>query len=386
MDKQFKDKIIRLGKYMNGNSKFSVPLVRCIQECFEIVMSEHEADLLLMVGSGAYTKEQLRQLWQLEDAEFEETFRQILEKSLLWERREPGTYELVPIFPGWIELYASGPVNESRKKLIAKFAEFEELLKQLNIPPVRAYMNRVNTGNMERENGRMSTVVSRGSKTVEINKPLTSEQTVYTEGEIYPMLEKHKGHISVMGCFCRLKEQLEGHSCDYGLPVEGCMSLGRLADQLVEAGIARRLEYDEAVQMIADFEKKGCIHTIYHYGVSSDEEEMTICNCCVDCCFLYSSYREGALSQLLMKVYFRPQLIDENQCVGCGRCGRYCPTGATGYDRENKKLIFRLDRCIGCGQCVTQCPKPVREMVRDERNVFVKTRRKKEWETHTKHA
>lgn len=378
MDKALKEKIIQLGKYMNGKSKFGIPLVKCIQECFMIVMNEEEIDYLLKIGNNSYTKDELQQLWDMDDDRFKPFFKQIMSKSLLWQRREEGRFELVPIFPGWIEMYASGPLDEKRKELIIKFNEFEGLLKMINIPPVRAYMNNVNTKNMQKESGRMSTVVARGSKKVEINRKLTAEQTVYIEGEIYPMLEKHKDHLAVMNCFCRMKKHLEGGECSFDLPVDGCMAVGRMADQLVETEIARKIELQEAVKLIAEFEDKGCIHTIYHYGISSDEEEVIVCNCCTDCCFLYGGYNEGSLSQLLMKAYFKPSIIDESKCVGCNICNRYCPTGATWHDKQNKKLMFDIEKCIGCGQCVTQCRFGVREMIRDERNVFVKTKKKKD--------
>lgn len=379
MNKALKEKIITLGKYMNGNSKFHIPLVQSIIDCFEIVMTEEDIDYLLKLENGAYTKEELQTLWALDDAEFEKVFEQLMSKSLMWQTTK-GKYELIPIFPGWIEMYASGPLNDTRKQLIQKFGEFEELLKKLNIPPVRAYMNHVNTNNMRKESGRMSTAVARGSKKVELNQKLTSEQAVYIAGEVYSLLEKNREHLAVMNCFCRMKKELEGHTCDYKVPVEGCMALGRMAQQLIEAGIARKVSFEEGVALVKQFEDLGCIHTIYHYRISSDEEEAVLCNCCVDCCFLYNSYREGALSQLLMKAYYKPEILDESKCVGCNLCHRYCPTAATWYDKENKKLMFDINKCIGCGQCVTQCHFEVRHMVREERNVFVKTQKRKKAE------
>lgn len=411
MEKIYKEKATQLGRIMNTKSTFSVPVIKVILECFEIAFTETDIDRLLMVGEGEYTKEQLGKLWGLQSGEFEEYFNYITNAGALWPRKRSGLYELAPIFPGWIEIYASGPENEKRRQLIKKFSEFENVLKMLNIPPVRAYMNHINKNYVSSNPGRMSTVVtgtlpdsgeavlnkeyktsddkacdnktsenkmSGKLKTIKVGGRIDAENAVMQAGDLYPMLLKHDGHISVMNCFCRMMKKLDGRSCEYDMPVEGCIAVGRMSDMLVDSGVSKAISYKEAVELMGSMEKKGCIHTVYHYGITSAEDELIICNCCTDCCFLYSSYREGALSQLIMKAYYRPQIVDENQCIGCNRCKRFCPTMATYYDKNKKKLIFDIDRCIGCGQCVTQCVKPVRVMVRDERNVFVKTLKKKE--------
>ena len=71
-----------------------------------------------------------------------------------------------------------------------------------------------------------------------------------------------------------------------------------------------------------------------------------------------------------------PQVIDINRCVGCDLCGKFCPTDATFYDKQKKELVFNYANCIGCGQCVNKCKFDVRQMVADERDVFVKTKKK----------
>ena len=144
----------------------------------------------------------------------------------------------------------------------------------------------------------------------------------------------------------------------------------------MDNGISRRLTYEEACNLIEDFEKKGCIHTLFHYGSSTDKEAINICNCCNDCCLLYSSYQKGYISKVFVKSFYSPQMIDESRCTGCNKCGKYCATGATYYDKEAKKLVFDYDSCVGCGQCVTQCAFDVRKMVPDERPVFAKTRKR----------
>ena len=165
-----------------------------------------------------------------------------------------------------------------------------------------------------------------------------------------------------------------GDECNIGIPVEACISLGAISRQLVNSGVARHLPYEEAVALMEDFERKGCVHTAFHYGHNVENEEIVICNCCNDCCELYGAYQKGYLSKILVKAYYTPEMIDETRCVGCDKCGKVCPTTATYYDREAKKLVFDYEKCVGCGQCVNQCKFDVRKMVRDERNVFVRSK------------
>ena len=73
------------------------------------------------------------------------------------------------------------------------------------------------------------------------------------------------------------------------MPIESCMAVGRMAVQLEKAGVARHISIDEARKLIDTLEKKGCIHTLYHYGTYSGNEEIVLCNCCIDCCFLYGA-------------------------------------------------------------------------------------------------
>lgn len=415
MTKQFRDKAVSLGKIMNAKSKFAIPLVQCILDCFEIVFTEEELDCMLLMQDGYYTPQELMSMWaakeghnvsidyfkdnnKVEDVKadleneckdsvvykYKAMFDSIRNKGGIWESSRKGVYDLAPIFPGWIELYASGELNDTRKKLLIKFAEFEELLKSLNVAPVRAYMNYINTKNMKNEEGRMSAIVTdkrnnlpERKRKITVGKPVGAEQAVYTTGEVMGILNRNKDSLAVMNCFCRTMEMLKGNSCDYDMPIESCMAVGRMAEQLVMAGVARAVTYEEAVELVDELEQKGCIHTLYHYGTYSANDEIVLCNCCVDCCFLYGGFRKGTLSQLLLKSYYRPEKVEGISCTGCNRCEKFCPTGATYYDKNEKKLIYKADECIGCGQCVTQCPVSCRHMVKDERNIFVKTRRKR---------
>ncbi len=49
--------------------------------------------------------------------------------------------------------------------------------------------------------------------------------------------------------------------------------------------------------------------------------------------------------------------LNETDCVSCGRCATYCPTGAL-YMKERRLSNWHLDtsRCIFCADCVEVCP------------------------------
>jgi formate hydrogenlyase subunit 6/NADH:ubiquinone oxidoreductase subunit I len=56
---------------------------------------------------------------------------------------------------------------------------------------------------------------------------------------------------------------------------------------------------------------------------------------------------------------FRGKLIvDEERCVGCGRCARDCPAQGLELirqDRQQFQLIHHRDRCAYCGECEDSC-------------------------------
>ncbi|MBN1893854.1 4Fe-4S binding protein [bacterium] len=46
--------------------------------------------------------------------------------------------------------------------------------------------------------------------------------------------------------------------------------------------------------------------------------------------------------------------IDEDVCLGCGKCIPICPRGA--IELADRTARIDRERCTGCGLCVSECP------------------------------
>lgn len=47
-------------------------------------------------------------------------------------------------------------------------------------------------------------------------------------------------------------------------------------------------------------------------------------------------------------------VVDQDKCIGCGKCGTVCPEKAITV--SDQKAGIAGEQCIGCGECLTVCP------------------------------
>lgn len=47
-------------------------------------------------------------------------------------------------------------------------------------------------------------------------------------------------------------------------------------------------------------------------------------------------------------------IMDEDKCVACGACIKYCPGSAIAFNERGKAQID-YEKCVGCGQCIVSC-------------------------------
>ncbi len=144
-------------------------------------------------------------------------------------------------------------------------------------------------------------------------------------------------------CPCKLSHRLDtpGDHCRHLL--ETCMPRGELGRWCVEAGMARRITTEEAVEIIQKCAADGLVHT-------GDPGTNVLCNCCHDCCPYFISWHHHGV-QLLKHSNYIPEVYPD-ECTRCAVCEERCPVGA--IEVEDTALI-KKDICIGCGVCVSGC-------------------------------
>jgi len=160
--------------------------------------------------------------------------------------------------------------------------------------------------------------------------------------------------IYLANCDCRSLK----NSCNHLKEV--CISFDEGTNTWGDRGVSRRITLEEAKKVIARADKDGLIHTSNPHG---------ICNCCIDCCYLFRSKNRRRADLPLPTTTAWPAItktitIDEAACVGCGHCMKRCPVGALSLQDNtsksesilrHKKAAKYEDVCIGCGLCISAC-------------------------------
>jgi 2-oxoacid:acceptor oxidoreductase delta subunit (pyruvate/2-ketoisovalerate family) len=56
--------------------------------------------------------------------------------------------------------------------------------------------------------------------------------------------------------------------------------------------------------------------------------------------------------------------VNQSECVRCGICAEYCPTGVMAIKPEGDiAVVINFDNCKGCGICANLCPRTCIEMI-----------------------
>jgi len=180
---------------------------------------------------------------------------------------------------------------------------------------------------------------------------IPAERSIDIVREVLPheaagtLVRSHR-RLAVAPCICRKEHKIQGKGCDR-LP-EGCMLLGPAADFYVRNGWARRIDVEEALEILRTADRQGLV-----LQPGNARKALNICLCCPCCCQVLKAIRAEPAPARATHAAFRVR-YDPDRCTGCGACLRRCPMDA--FRLEGDRVVHDPERCIGCGLCVPTCP------------------------------
>ena len=174
---------------------------------------------------------------------------------------------------------------------------------------------------------------------------------------------RHADPIVLVHCACKKIDR--ERECRDSIPTETCITIGKSGDYNLNRGAGRKLEYDEAMELINELDE----HPLVHLTGNTNRMPPLLCNCHSCCCgvFVRNVETMEKFGQLALAKSRFIATVDPDVCIACGLCvGERCPVGANRMEESaehgGERAVTDPEACIGCGLCVVSCPSEARSM------------------------
>ncbi len=230
--------------------------------------------------------------------------------------RENKRYVLPMFVPGIAELF------NMNKQLVEEHPEVCEFFERMSFLPLEHITPMVPPGG-----------AGIGMHVVPVEQAIPSQAKSVSVEHISHWLEKYEGHIAVGACSCRRSQTVRGEGSG-DVEAEWCLGMGEFADYVVEQGVARHIDREEALAIIKRAEELGYVHQITN--IDGEDKIFAICNCAPGVCYAIRTSQYFNTPNLSRSAYIAH--VDMEKCVACGKCVEVCPAGAA---RLGQKLCTK---------------------------------------------
>ena len=318
------DIYVRLAEHLD-RSVAGVPMSPTLLEILEILYPGEEAGVACRLS--IYEN---RTLAQCEEAfpemagRLEALLSDMAKRGTVLTEQKPGRdriYRLLPVIVGFSEVpFLSGEDTPVKRALA---------------PLWKKYMTEVFGPEMERG--------------LPLIRVVPVAESLEDQAEVLPFdaLEQKLDEASFMAvghCPCRQIGKYTGEGCDR--PTENCMHFGSLGRYIVEQGMGRRIDKEEALRILKQATDDGLVHVCDNVQGGLH----TICNCCPCCCAFFRAKLAQGYDTVSRSNYVA--VVDPDSCTACGVCEERCPVNAITVDEV---AVVDADICIGCGVCTPTC-------------------------------
>ncbi len=331
----------RLNKFPQG-----APPSETLYQILKMLFSEEEASLVAKLPIRAFTAKEAAKRWGENKEKTEEVLRGLASRCILLDIRtdEEVHYVLPPPMAGFFEFSMMRLRGDVDQKLLGQL-----YYQYLNVE--EDFVKELFTGT-DTKLGRA--YVNEGV--------LSSDQEITTlDFERASHVIADSKHMGISMCYCRHKMEHAGTVCD--APMDICMTFGNTADALIRSGYARRVDKSEGMELLHEAYENNLVQ----FGENVRTGVNFICNCCGCCCeALLAQKRFAYLNPIVTTKYLA--VIDQDDCVNCGKCVKACPINAIDGDDQGTEVVSNL--CIGCGVCLRNCPTKALGFVEREERII----------------
>lgn len=308
--------------YKNLSKKIGTENSTLIPQIWRTICSEEEAEILSAMPG---TAEELAEKFGKGIDEMNSIIHELFIKGVVFEVIKEGVtrYRMpnhIIQFHDATILWKDAPeemIDLWVKYMNEEFPQIPEMLTAINFPPF--------------------------FRVIPINEGIESQSQILPYEDAAKIVEEAR-NIAVTDCTCRLIMK----KCNK--PLNVCIQLNKGADYALKRGTGRKIDVEEAKQILRTCEEAGLVHTTENKaGVGT-----VICNCCDCCCEVLPFLRNPATKGVVAPSRYRAS-IDEELCTSCGSCIDICPMVAISMNDDDIASVDS-ELCIGCGLCTNDCP------------------------------
>lgn len=195
-------------------------------------------------------------------------------------------------------------------------------------------------------------------RTIPIGKSVEVKHNVSPFDDVEKLLNHVAEPFVIVECICRKKREIEGKECKVTDRKETCMAVGPMAESVLETGVGRRINREEAIEIIDENQKEGLI-----LQPSNTEDPEFICSCCGCCCGILNIHKSLPKPLDFWATNYQI-LLDTEKCSGCQLCVSHCQMDAIQPQGKKEPVSINLNHCLGCGVCVVACSKGALELIK----------------------
>ncbi len=339
---------------------FPVPISDTLFELLQALVTEEQANFILLYKKPSMTLEEIKQKIDMEEQNIIKMLNTLMYNGIIVGTRSKSTgvmvYRLMGLWRGIFEYtFLRGGSTEREKNLAVLF---EKLFGEISEATQRNYGSIIN----------VFKELPPTDRTLPVEQEIeVGIDTVIPFEEIKKYIEEYDD-IALVNCYCRHEKELVNDPCKLGASKNNCFLIDKSAQYGIEQGFGRRVSKEEAIKIMREAEDEGLVHKVFHVHSDTNRGIEAICNCCKCCCGVINMYYRGAAPIHTMSSYLAN--VDEDSCIGCGTCVEMCPMET--IDLENSIAHVNKDKCIGCGVCAHHCPEEAIQLVRiGPRHVFI---------------